>query len=210
MAGMFISLDGVDGSGKSTQIQLLCDWLRAQGREVVVVRDPGGTALGEALREILLHRQDIPLCTASEMLLYMASRAQMVDEIVRPALASGKTVVSDRFLLANVVYQGSAGGLPVDDIWQVGRVALGGLQPDITLVLDIAPELAIQRIARGFDRLESRGLSYMQRVRAGYLEQSQRLTPPACVLDANCSVAELHHEILRVLARWPSFDLASR
>lgn len=193
---MFISLDGVDGSGKSTQIQLLCDWLRQAGRDVVAVRDPGGTALGEALRDLLLHRQEIPLCTPAEMLLYMASRAQLVDEIIRPALEQGKVVVSDRYLLSNVVYQGCAGGLDPDEIWRVGRVATGGLEPDVTILLDIEPEIAAQRIARVLDRLESRGLEYMRAVRDGFRTQSQQLSRPAYILDANRPVNELHAAVI--------------
>jgi dTMP kinase len=199
MKGLFISLDGVDGSGKSTQIGLLCQWLRERGRQVVPVRDPGGTPLGEALREVLLHRQEIPLGMAAEMLLYMASRAQLVEQIIRPALERGETVVADRFLLSNVVYQGSAGGMDVDDIWRVGQVATGGLEPDITLVLDIAPEAAASRIDRVLDRLESRGLEYMHSVRNGFLRETQRLQQAGHVIDANRPVDEVHADIVRLL-----------
>ena len=108
---MFITLDGIDGGGKSTQIELLANWLASQGHSVQTHRDPGSTKLGTAVREILLHREDIPLANTTEMLLYMAARAQLVAENIRPALESGVTIVCDRFLLANVVYQGSAGGL---------------------------------------------------------------------------------------------------
>ena len=153
--------------------------------------------MGEALREILLHRQEIPLCTSAEMLLYMASRAQLVDDIVRPALEQGKVVVSDRYLLSNVVYQGSAGGLDPDAIWAVGRVATGGLEPDLTIVLDIEPEVAAQRIARVLDRLESRGMGYMRKVRGGFQHESQRLQRPAQLLNASSSVEELHEQIKR-------------
>src|SRR5687767_13931168 len=108
---MFFSFDGVDGAGKSTQINLFCEGLRQQGREVVACRDPGGTALGERLRAILLDHHAVPIHRRSEMLLYMASRAQLVEEVIRPALEAGKVVVSDRYLLANVVYQGHVGGM---------------------------------------------------------------------------------------------------
>src|ERR1700726_2574713 len=114
---LFLSLDGLDGTGKSTQCRLLCDWLRQQGREVTACVDPGGTALGERLREILLHHRGT-MEPAAEALMFMASRAQLVAEVIRPALAQGQIVVSDRYLLANVVYQGHAGGLDVDLLWQ--------------------------------------------------------------------------------------------
>ena len=108
---MFFSIDGGDGTGKSTQIERFCAWLESLGREVVTCRDPGSTPLGEAVRELLLNRHDLSIHRRSEMLLYMAARAQLVEEVIRPALDEGKTVVSDRYLLANVVYQGHAGGL---------------------------------------------------------------------------------------------------
>src|SRR5205823_183886 len=106
---MFFSIDGGDGTGKSTQIELLCEWLRSQGHQVVTCRDPGSTPLGEAIRDILLHREDLAIGRRSEMLLYMAARAQLVAEVIRPALQSDKIVVADRFLLANVAYQGYGG-----------------------------------------------------------------------------------------------------
>src|SRR4051812_18910546 len=118
-AGLFLSLDGIDGTGKSTQCRLLADWLRGRGRAVVACVDPGGTPLGQEVRQILLSGRYHPT-PACEALLFMASRAQLVDEVIRPALERGEVVVSDRFLLANVVYQGHAGRLDVDLLWQVG------------------------------------------------------------------------------------------
>ena len=204
MAGVFISLDGVDGGGKSTQVHLLAEYLRTRGHDVLTFRDPGGTKLGEALREILLHRQEIPLTGTAEMLLYMASRAELVAECIRPALESGKTVITDRFLLANVVYQGCAGGLDPSQLWHVGEIATGGLQPDLTIVLDIAVEHALSRIARGLDRLESRGTEYMEKVRRGFLEQVSHLGSRAVVVDANAEIdsvqAGIQHAVDCLLA----------
>ena len=188
MAGVFISLDGVDGGGKSTQVHLLAEYLRTLGHDVLTFRDPGGTKLGEALREILLHRQEIPLTGTAEMLLYMASRAELVAECIRPALESGRTVITDRFLLANVVYQGCAGGLAPSQLWQVGDIATGGLQPHLTIVLDIGVDHALGRIERGFDRLESRGAEYMEKVRHGFLEQVSHLGTRAVVVDAHAEI----------------------
>ena len=133
---MFFCFDGVDGVGKSTQSRAFCQWLRELGRDVVSCRDPGSTELGEALRKIVLEDHGTPLHRRSEMLLYMAARAQLVEQVIRPALLAGKTVVSDRYLLANVVYQGHAGGLSAAQVWQVGEVAVDGLRPDLTLVLE--------------------------------------------------------------------------
>src|SRR6516225_2853775 len=128
--GLFLCLDGVDGAGKSTQCRLLADWLRAQGRGVVLCHDPGGTDLGQELRQLLLNYRGAMALTA-EALLFMASRAQLIAEVIRPALDAGQVVICDRFLLANVVYQGHAGGLDPDEIWQVGRLSTGGLEPDL-------------------------------------------------------------------------------
>ncbi len=196
MAGLFISLDGVDGSGKSTQIRMLCDWLQSRGEQTLSLRDPGATRLGEALRDILLHRQEIPLTMTAEMLLYMASRAQLVEEVIRPALELGTIVICDRFLLANVVYQGSAGGLDVEAIWRVGEIATRGLLPDITFVLDVDVTTALARIDRGLDRLESRGTAYMQLVRDGFLHQAKRLGDKAAIIDASQSAEDIHSNII--------------
>lgn len=196
---MFITLDGIDGGGKSTQLAMLSDWLESQGLRVLNFRDPGTTALGNAVREILLHREDIPLANTTEMLLYMAARAQLVAENIRPALESGAVVLCDRFLLANVVYQGSAGGVDIEALWQVGRVATGGCMPDVTVVLDIDPQLASKRIQRGQDRLEKRGIEYFRRVRQGFLEQLPRCGGVTGVVDADQSVDRVHQEIVEIV-----------
>src|SRR6266853_1756761 len=164
---LFISLDGLDGTGKSTQCRLLADWLRKQGHEVIECADPGGTAAGDAIREILLgQKHDLTL--PCEALLFMASRAQLTAEVIRPALDAGQVVLADRFLLANVVYQGHAGGLDPADLWSVGRFCTGGLEPDLTLVLDLPLDVAFARRKPGADRLESRGIDYFAKVRAGF------------------------------------------
>src|SRR5439155_19662140 len=134
---MFFSFDGVDGTGKSTQIALLAEALRQRGREVVTCRDPGSTPLGERLRQILLDHHDTPIHRRSEMLLYMTARAQLVEELIRPALAAGKIVISDRYLLVNVVYQAHGGGLSPDEVWRVGEVTIAGIMPRLVLLLDM-------------------------------------------------------------------------
>lgn len=198
---MFITIDGIDGAGKSTQLELLCELLRSQGNRVARFRDPGSTQLGEAIREILLHREDIPLCSTSEMLLYMAARGQLVQELVMPAIERGETVVCDRFLLANVVYQGSAGGLDTDDLWRVGQIATQGVRPDKTILLDLPPEVALKRIQRcqdrlgGQDRLEKRGLEYFERVRRGFLQQVSRAGQAHLIVDATQGIDTIHAAI---------------
>lgn len=200
MAGLFISIDGIDGCGKSTQIELLANWLRENHQSVTVVRDPGGTKLGEALREILLHREEIPLSMQAEMLMYMASRAQLVNEVILPTLEKGECLVADRFLLANVVYQGSGGGLETETIWNVGGVATGGLSPDQTFVLDLPADVAMARLSGKRDRLESRGVEYMSRVRDGFIEEAKHLGDQCLILDATESIESIHNRIRQSLA----------
>ena len=195
--GMFFSFDGVDGAGKSTQARLFCQWLRGLGHDVVACRDPGSTRLGEVLRRIVVEGDGTPVCLRSEMLLYMAARAQLVDEIIAPALDAGKTVVSDRFLLANVVYQGHAGGLDPEVVWQVGEAAIAGICPVLTFVLDMRAEEAIARIARGHDRMEQQGLEYLRRVRDGFLMEAARRPKQIVVIDASRSIDEVQAEVRR-------------
>jgi len=198
---MFFSFDGVDGAGKSTQIGLLTDALHQQGREVVTCRDPGGTALGERLREILLHHHDLSINRRSEMLLYMASRAALVEEVIRPAIAGGKVVISDRYLLANVVYQAHAGGLNPDDVWRVGEVAVAGVMPRLVLLLDMPAERAARRIERQPDRMEAQGLQFLEAVRQGFLTEARRRPQQILVLDADRPPAAIHACVLRGLER---------
>ncbi|CAN5910721.1 hypothetical protein BH23PLA1_BH23PLA1_25270 [soil metagenome] len=202
--GHFLCLEGPDGGGKTTQAARLVEALRSSGREVVACRDPGGTALGDRLRSILLDRSAVPIGFRAEMLLYMASRAQLVEEVIRPALRSGVSVVSDRFLLSNVVYQGYAGGLDVEEVWQVGQAATGGLLPDWTGLLDVPPEVARSRIGPPRDRIEDRGEAYRQRVREGFLKAAESYPAPLVVLDgsadAEAVARSLWSEVQRALA----------
>lgn len=183
-AGLFLSFDGLDGTGKSTQCRRLTAALRSAGVPVTHCVDPGGTALGARLRELLLFGREHALATRAEALLFMASRAQLVEEVIRPALLRGEVVLSDRFLLANVVYQGHAGGLDPDELWRVGAFSTGGLEPAHTLLFDLPVEAALRRGKRDADRLESRGAAYMQRVRTGFLAEAARRPDRITVIDA--------------------------
>jgi dTMP kinase len=179
--GFFLVLDGPDGGGKTTQAARLAEWLRACSLDVVCCRDPGGTALGNRLREILLDRSSVAISMRAEMLLYMASRAQLVEDVIAPALAAGRAVVSDRYLLSTIAYQGSAGGLLEEEIAMVGMVATAGLLPDLTLILDVAPDIARVRVGHARDRIEERSRIYREGVRAGYLaaaREGQGPPPP--------------------------------
>ena len=198
---MFFTLDGIDGTGKSTQLSLLADWLRSAGHEVVVCRDPGSTTLGEAVRKILLDSRQVPIARTSEMLLYMAARAQLVAEVISPALSAGETVVCDRFLLANVVYQGHAGGLDVATLWQIGRVATVGVEPDLTLLLDLPLEVAAARLDRPLDRMEQQGDAYRARLREGFLQEAARQPEKIVIVNAAQTVAAVHADICRAVSR---------
>jgi dTMP kinase len=182
---MFFSFDGVDGAGKSTQMERFCLWLTQQGREFITCRDPGSTQLGERLRAILLEKSSTPIARRSEMLLYMAARAQLVEEVIRPALAAGKMVVCDRFLLANIVYQGHAGGLDPAEIRRVGEVAVAGLMPDLTFVFDVPVEVALRRMSRELDRMESQGTTFLERVRSGFLAELPEYPARTVLIDAS-------------------------
>jgi dTMP kinase len=192
---MFLTFDGIDGVGKSTQIKLLTDWLQAAGQRVTLCRDPGSTALGDALREILLHRAELQPDRRAEMFMYMAARAQLVTQVIQPALARGEIVLSDRFLLANVVYQGHAGGLDVAELWRIGQTATQGIEPTLTILLDISPDRAASRMSRPLDRMEQQGAEFTAKLRTGFLAEALRRPDQIAVLDADRSVDEIQADI---------------
>lgn len=204
--GVLLALDGLDGAGKTTQCRLLVEWLRSCGHAVTACTDPGGTALGNELRRLLLDYHGA-MALACEAFLFMASRAQLVAEVIRPALAAGQLVVADRFVLANVVYQGHAGGLDPEELWRIGRLSTEGLEPDLTLVLDLQLSVALaRRGGRGphggqADRLERRGHDFFERVRQGFLVEARRRPERIRVLDASGSVEAVHQQIRQEVAR---------
>ena len=180
---------------------MLEEQLRACGHNVVVCRDPGSTPLGERIRDVLLTSDSgTPIGRRSEMLLYMAARAQLVEQVIRPALDGGKVVIADRYLLANVVYQGHAGGLDPQEIWQVGRVATEGLMPDCVFLLDMAPEGAGRRMDRPLDRMESQGDEYRERLRAGFLNEADRCDR-IHVIEADQPIEAVHTDIWQIAAK---------
>lgn len=192
---IFISLDGIDGTGKSTQCQRLAAWLTSLHIPVVTCHDPGSTPLGTKLRQILLDMRTETMSMRAEALLFMASRADLVEQVIRPALSRGEIVLSDRYLLANVVYQGHAGGLPVTDLWDVGRFATAGIAPDLTLVLDMPVDQARARRQRSADRIESRGLDHQERIRQGFLHEAQRFPDRMRVVDACPSADQVQQHL---------------
>ncbi|MGI9456201.1 MAG: dTMP kinase [Aeoliella sp.] len=186
---MFFSFDGIDGVGKSTQIGLFCDWLAERGLRVATCRDPGSTPVGERVRDLVLTCDPTtPIDRRSEMLLYMAARAQLVEEVIRPALDRGDVVVSDRYVLANIVYQGHAGGLDVEQIRAVGEVTTAGVCPDAVFLLDMPVELADLRLTGERDRMEQQGDGFRRKLRDGFLAEARRDPQSIHVVDASQSI----------------------
>jgi dTMP kinase len=199
---VFIVLEGAEGSGKSTQARLIGEWLAANGVEHILTREPGGTKVGEEIRAILLHGDDIPAET--ELLLMNAARAVFVNDVVKPALAAGKIVVADRFWLSSVAYQGYGRGLPLDEVRSICAFAAQGISPDLTVVLDVsAEESEARRAGRGADRIERAGAEFHQRV-AGAYRLLPRMEANVELLSGEGAPAEVHQRIRAVLrARLP-------
>ena len=192
---MFITLDGIDGVGKSTQIKQLLGYFEEIGEETLLVRDPGTTRIGGKLRELLLE-SDLELHRRTEAMLFMASRCEMVETILLPAIADGKTVISDRFLLANVVYQSVGGVVQPDLLWKMGRLANGGLIPDLTILLDMPAQRSMERLGNEKDRMESRGVDYMEEVRQAFLQQLPHSSDNTLVINADQSPEDVSREML--------------
>lgn len=198
---VFLSLDGLDGTGKTTQYRLLIDWLKEIKIPVTGCVDPGGTAVGDELRKLLLFGREHRIAIATEAMLFMASRAQLVNEVIRPALDRGEVVISDRFLLANVVYQGHAGGMSPEDLWMIGSVATGGLEPDLTLVFDAPLEVSLARRKRETDRMEERDLEFQQAVRRGFVFEAGRRPEKHRPIDATLAIDVVQRNIRREVVR---------
>ncbi|HYF03826.1 MAG TPA: dTMP kinase [Patescibacteria group bacterium] len=198
---MFITFEGIDGCGKSTQLDMLAEVLETRGYEVLKVREPGATPLSEAIREILLSVKHT-ITPVAEMMLFAASRAQLVETVIRPALQSGKIILCDRFIDSTTAYQGYGRGISLDNIKKCNEIATNGLLPVRTYFLDISPECAKTRFqGQSLDRMERAGEEFFKRVRDGYnviaVEQPERIVK----LDAERSIGELHEGILRDMMR---------
>jgi len=184
LRGRFIVFDGPDGSGKSTQFERLKALAKANGLAVCEVREPGGTAIGEAIRDILLDPRYDMMDLQCEMMLYMASRAQLVTEKIQPAKQRGELVLADRFISSTLAYQGTAGGMDAADILKVGQVAIGHAWPDLVVVFDVDEATAAHRLNPLLDRMEQKGADYHRRVRQGYLDQAADDPEGHLVIDA--------------------------
>lgn len=196
MAGRFIVFDGPDGSGKSTQFRRFSAMLQSAGIITCEVREPGGTAIGERIREILLD----PACTEMdmrcEMLLYMASRAQLMSQRIIPALQARQCVLADRFISSTLAYQGTAGGLDTASIMEVGRIAIADRWPDLVVVFDVDEDTAASRLSPLLDRIEARGRDYHRRVRSGFLDQAAANPEGYLVVDASQEPERVYESLL--------------
>ncbi len=202
MKGLFITFEGIDGCGKSTQCELLRNYLESLGRDFIFVREPGGTVIGEHIREILLDKKNSGMTPRTELLLFEAARAQITDEVIKPALESGKTVICDRFFDSSSAYQGMARGMGMDFVASLNMAATGGLKPDVTFFFDISAEEALARRGKrgeASDRIELAGLKFQEDVREGYLELAKNSDGRIVTLDATLGIEEIFEQIKQTL-----------
>ncbi|MDF1594005.1 MAG: dTMP kinase [Desulfobacterales bacterium] len=207
---MFITFEGIEGSGKTTQVKHVAGFLRKKGHECVITREPGGTPIGQKIRAILLDPASKGMSPLAELLLYTADRVQHVKELLGPSLAAGKTVLCDRYFDATLVYQGYARGLDVELIEQLHKLLLAGLRPDITFLLDLPPETGLSRAWAQINngnrtgresRFEKEALSFHEKVRSGYLTLARKEPERFRIIDAGRDVDDVQQEILKVFAQ---------
>lgn len=199
--GLFITLEGGEGAGKSTNLAFTREWLQRAGREVIITREPGGTELGERIRDILLHRHELHMSPESEILLMFAARAEHITKVIRPALAVGKIVLCDRFTDATYAYQGGGRGIPAERIAVIEGWVQGDLQPDLTLLFDVSVEAGRQRAGQRSepDRFERENNEFFTRVRMAYLARAASDPRRVHVIDASQSLPRVEHQIAAVL-----------
>jgi dTMP kinase len=199
LCGKFIVLDGTEGCGKSTQVRLLVDALKNAGLDILTVRDPGSTRIGEQIRAILLDPRHAEMSMRCEMLLYMSARAQMMAELILPALREGKVVICDRFVSSTLAYQLGGDGLTADDIRAIANVVISGRWPDVTILLDMPPDRSLARVQREKDRIEQRPLAYHEQVRRNYLAQAEADPSRYRLIAADRDREQVHADVMRVI-----------
>ncbi len=207
---MLITFEGIDGCGKSTQAKLLSEKLTAEGIETLLLREPGGTELSEAIRTLLLNKEySHPLASETELLLFAASRAQIVREVILPALRKDIVVILDRFTDSTIAYQSFGRGIPIGFVEMVNRIATDDVEPDLTFLFDIDLDTASKRRASsGKDRIEAESELFFNRVIQGYMHQAQRHTERITVLDAAESIEKLQQSIWRLVQEERGYDIA--
>lgn len=198
--GLFITFEGPDGCGKTTQMNLLAQYFEKKGKKVVLTREPGGKGLGEKVREILLN-YDGEVSDRCESFLFLADRAQNIDIIVKPAVKQGEIVLCDRHIDSTVAYQGYGRGLDINEINILNNLATGGKKPDLTLVFDVDVETSMKRVGKEKDRMESAGIDFHNRVRNGYLELAEQEPTRIKVLDATKTIEEIHEKVVEIIEK---------
>ena len=202
--GKFITFEGIEGCGKTTQIKLLNEYLQGKGFKTILTREPGGTTIGDKIRQILLDPANKKMHPLTELLLYGASRAQHVEELIRPALSEGKIVLCDRYSDSTTAYQGAARRVDKKILASLDAIATNGLTPDITIVVDVAPTVGLSRVAgRGApDRFEQETLAFHERVRQGYLTLAKGNPKRVKIVDGSKEIEEVHGEIIKVIEKF--------
>lgn len=198
--GLFITFEGPDGCGKTTQMNLLAQYFEKKGKKVVLTREPGGKGLGEKVREILLNYNG-EVSDRCESFLFLADRAQNIDIIVKPAVEQGEIVLCDRHIDSTVAYQGYGRGLDINEINILNNLATGGKKPDLTLVFDVDVETSMKRVGKEKDRMESAGIDFHNRVRNGYLELAKQEPDRIKVLDATKTIEEIHEKVVEIVEK---------
>lgn len=203
MEGIFITMEGPDGSGKTTQIDLLKKYLESKGYDIVIAREPGGTVISEAIREIILNKEYQEMSYMTELLLYASARAQLVNEVIKPALAAGKAVICDRFVESSAVYQGIGRGLGVETVYKVNDYALGDVRPKLTIFMNLEAEDGIKRKKNQaeLDRMEMQDLSFHKRVVDGYRQLAELYPDRIFPVDATLPIEKIHSIIIEEVER---------
>lgn len=198
MEGIFITMEGPDGSGKTTQIELLKTYLESKGYDIVITREPGGTAISEAIRGIILNKEYQEMSHMTELLLYASARAQLVNQVIKPALSEGKAVICDRFVESSAVYQGIGRGLGVATVYEVNNYALGEVKPQLTIFMDLDADKGIKRKKKQaeLDRMELEDLSFHERVVEGYRQLAQLYPERIFPVDATLPIEKIHSIIV--------------
>lgn len=201
MKGLFITIEGPDGAGKSTQIELLKKYFQEQDKDIVITREPGGTEISEKIRNIILDNKNTAMADTTEALLYAASRAQHVHQKIIPALKEGKVVICDRFVHSSLVYQGIGRGLGVEEVKAINDFAIEGIKPDVTLFFDISPETALKRKTNNNlgDRLENEKVDFHQRVYKGYKSLIEKYPEEFTIINANGTIDEIHKQVIKAI-----------
>jgi dTMP kinase len=197
---MFFVFDGMDGAGKSTQLDRFSGFLSDAGHDVVTCKDPGTTQLGDELRGLLLQERGLNIHMRSELLMFMTARSQLTQEFIQPALDAGKTVVCDRYVFSTVVYQGYGGDIDPQQVWDFNHYATSGLVADLTFIFDLDPNTAQQRIGKERDRMESRGLEYFETLRHGFITEAKRFPVGVEMIDASGTPDEVFDLVLAAAA----------